>query len=112
NRRAKKKFFFKGALASRIPSAVIARRKMGFAVPLPEWFRGSLKPIFASLVLREGMENYLCLPEVQRIWREHQSGLHDHSRKLWTLLMLAAWDARHFSSARDRLQEDQADRSR
>jgi asparagine synthase (glutamine-hydrolysing) len=111
-RRANKKFIFKRAMASRIPSAVIARKKMGFAVPLPEWFRGSLKPIFASLVLREGMENYLCLPEVQRIWREHQSGLHDHSRKLWTLLMLAAWDARHFSSARDRLQEDQADRSR
>jgi hypothetical protein len=41
------------------------------------------------------MEVFVSLPEVRRIWNEHQSGLHNHERKLWNLLMLAAWNLRH-----------------
>jgi hypothetical protein len=44
------------------------------------------------------MERYLSLGEVRRIWNEHQSGLRNHDRKLWSLLMLACWDARHLGS--------------
>jgi asparagine synthase (glutamine-hydrolysing) len=89
------KYVFKRALAPYVPEQVIVRRKMGFAVPLAEWFRTTLKPVFLQRVLCDAMEPYVHLPEARRLWTEHQSGLHDHSRKLWNLLMLACWDARH-----------------
>ena len=89
------KHIFKRALAPYVPDEVITRRKMGFSVPLAEWFRTSLKPVFQAQALQPGMERYLSLRETRRLWSEHQSGLHDHSRKLWNVLMLACWESRH-----------------
>jgi asparagine synthase (glutamine-hydrolysing) len=89
------KHIFKRALAPYVPDEVITRRKMGFSVPLAEWFRTSLKPVFQAQALQPGMERYLSLSETRRLWSEHQSGLHDHSRKLWNVLMLACWESRH-----------------
>jgi asparagine synthase (glutamine-hydrolysing) len=89
------KFIFKRALAGYIPESVATRTKMGFSVPLADWFRTSLKPLFRALVLEGGMEELLSLGEVKRLWDEHQSRLHNHDRKLWNLLMLAAWSRRH-----------------
>jgi len=95
------KHIFKRALAPYIPDEVITRRKMGFSVPLADWFRTSLKPVFQEQVLKPEMEQYLSLGETRRIWSEHQSGLYDHSRKLWNVLMLACWAARHHSGTRN-----------
>ena len=66
---------------------------MGFSVPLAEWFRTGLKPVFEKLVLRKGVERFVSPARVRSIWTEHQSGFHNHDRKLWNLLMLASWDA-------------------
>lgn len=92
------KHIFKQAVRPYVPEAIIHRRKSGFSVPLAEWLRTSLKPTFESTVLCEPMERYFSLGEVRRIWNEHQSGLHNHDRKLWSLLMLACWDARHLGA--------------
>ena len=94
------KYVFKRALAEYIPAAVRERAKMGFSVPLAEWFRTSLKPAFQRLVLAAEMEEFLALGEVQRLWEQHQSRRHNHDRKLWNLLMLAAWNQRHRGGGR------------
>jgi asparagine synthase (glutamine-hydrolysing) len=65
---------------------------MGFQVPLADWLRTSLKPVFESAVMRPDMERYINLAEARRLWDQHQSGLHNHDRKLWNLLTLAKWD--------------------
>jgi asparagine synthase (glutamine-hydrolysing) len=92
------KYVFKRAMASYVPEAVIRRSKMGFSVPLAEWFRTSLKPLFQSLVMAEEMNEFVCPSMVKKIWEEHQSRRHNHDRKLWNLLMLAAWNQRHRGS--------------
>jgi asparagine synthase (glutamine-hydrolysing) len=89
------KRIFKCALLPYVPEQIIRRRKMGFSVPLAEWFRTSLKPVFQENVLRSTMGEYISLPESRRLWAEHQSGFHDHGRKLWNLLMLGCWDGCH-----------------
>jgi asparagine synthase (glutamine-hydrolysing) len=94
------KYIFKQALSPYIPQEVIDRKKMGFSVPLGEWFRTTLRPVFQSFVFSSEMEEFVSPPEVRRIWNEHQSGLHNHERKLWNLLMLSAWNARHRRSGR------------
>jgi asparagine synthase (glutamine-hydrolysing) len=88
------KHAFKLAMAPYVPAELIERRKVGFVVPLAGWFRSSLGSTFRDLVNRPEMEQYVSLPEVKRLWEEHQSGARNHERKLWNLLMLACWDAR------------------
>ena len=49
------------------------------------------------------MERYVAPAVVRSIWEAHQSGRHEYGRELWTLLMLACWDDRHFSQRKDDL---------
>ena len=93
------KYIFKQAMAPYVSQEIIERKKMGFSVPLAEWFRTALKPRFQALVCSEEMEEFVAPREVRRIWDEHQSGMHNHDRKLWNLLTLAAWNAQHRGSA-------------
>ena len=97
------KHIFKQAMTPYVPRPIIERSKMGFSVPLAEWFRTSLRPAFHSLVLEGEMEEFLSIHEVRRIWNEHQSRLHNHDRKLWSLLVLAAWNAWHRHGIRSEL---------
>jgi asparagine synthase (glutamine-hydrolysing) len=87
------KSIFKKVVRPLLPEQNVSRRKMGFAVPLAEWFRTSLKPVFESTVLRKETEGLVDLAEVRRLWAEHQSSFFNHERKLWNLLMLAMWQA-------------------
>ncbi|HUQ93584.1 MAG TPA: asparagine synthase (glutamine-hydrolyzing) [Bryobacteraceae bacterium] len=89
------KYIFKEAVRPDLPDTVLDRRKMGFSVPLAQWFRGPLKPAFEASVLRPDMKNCVNIPALKRLWREHQSGRSDHSRKLWTTLKFGMWDAQH-----------------
>ncbi len=100
------KHILKQAVRPYVPAEVIDRRKMGFQVPLARWFRTSLKSLYQQTVLRDEMESYIRTSEARRLFSEHQSGRHDHSRKLWNLLMLALWDAHHQRScAKAEVQE-------
>jgi asparagine synthase (glutamine-hydrolysing) len=91
------KYAFKKAMAPYVPEELIVRPKMGFAVPLASWFRTALKPIFENLVFQPEMERYLALGAVRKLWLQHQAKTHNHDRKLWNFLMLAAWDATHLN---------------
>jgi asparagine synthase (glutamine-hydrolysing) len=87
------KWIFKKILEPRVPREILYRPKMGFVVPLAEWFRGPLRPALEGL-LREGAE--LVEPgEARRLMAQHASGLHDHSRKLWNVFVLLLWWRRH-----------------
>jgi asparagine synthase (glutamine-hydrolysing) len=85
------KHIFKKTLEPLVPAEILYRRKMGFSVPLAEWFRTSLKPIFESTVLAPGAAQWIDTGEARRLWNEHQSGLHNRDRALWNLLALGLW---------------------
>jgi asparagine synthase (glutamine-hydrolysing) len=89
------KRIFKRAMSEYVPTELLNRKKMGFSVPLAAWFRASLKPVFQDVVLQPGRDCFYQPTEVGRIWQEHQSGYHDHSRKLWNILMLSVWNDVH-----------------
>lgn len=97
------KHIFKTAVQPYLPPQLLTRSKMGFVVPLSQWFRSSLKPVFETTVLRPEMEQYISLPEVRRIWTEHQAGLRNHQTTLWNLLMLARWDEHHYRQGRQQV---------
>jgi asparagine synthase (glutamine-hydrolysing) len=89
------KLAFKRAMRDLLPAPVLSRSKMGFAVPLHHWFQTALRQPFEAMVFRPEIENYVDLAEARRLWAEQQSGRGRHEQKLWSLFMLANWDATH-----------------
>jgi hypothetical protein len=76
-----------------LPPENVNRRKMGFGVPVGQWFRGPLRDMLRDAVLspRSLGRELFREPEVRRLVDEHLERRADHSFQLWNLLMLELW---------------------
>lgn len=79
----------KKVLEPHLPHDVLYRKKMGFSIPLADWFRGPLKEklrlsVQSSRMLDSGIFNPITL---QRLVDDHISGRKDNSASLWALMM-------------------------
>jgi asparagine synthase (glutamine-hydrolysing) len=76
-----------------VPSEVIYRRKMGFGVPIGNWFRGEMKDFVKDILLSEKcLQRNIIKPEfIEKYVREHTNSEKDHTFQIWTLLMLEMW---------------------
>lgn len=94
------KYLFKRALEPHLPREILYRSKMGFAVPLANWFRGPLRDRVRSTLLEGSLSDSTIFNKrtVQRIVDQHQSGLRDHSSILWALLMFDGFHSRVLSA--------------
>jgi asparagine synthase (glutamine-hydrolysing) len=83
------KLSLKKLMEPHLPEDVLYRKKMGFSVPLADWFRGPLQQKLQDSVLSERMLGCgIFAPEqLQRLVKDHISGLKDNSASLWTLMM-------------------------
>jgi asparagine synthase (glutamine-hydrolysing) len=102
--RGEGKRVLKRALEPLLPREVLYRSKMGFAVPLDTWFRGSLEErMRASLTgptLTDcGLFDRACL---RRIASDHATGRRDYSAILWALLMFEGFLERTSASPSER----------
>lgn len=92
-RGGKSKYILKRAVRDLLPPFVTRRGKKGFGVPVAEWLKGKLKPLARDLlsperVRRAGVFN----PDyVTRLQDEHERGIANHRKLLWTLLMFELW---------------------
>jgi asparagine synthase (glutamine-hydrolysing) len=88
------KFVFKRALGPHLPSDVLYRPKMGFAVPLASWFRGPLRERVRTTVLGSSLADtgFFDRAALMELVHQHQSGARDHSPALWSLLMYEAFN--------------------
>jgi asparagine synthase (glutamine-hydrolysing) len=70
---------------------------MGFAVPIDQWFRGSLKDRLAATVKgpRLAASGIFDPRELARMVDDHHSGRRNHSAPLWTLLMFDGFLRQH-----------------
>jgi asparagine synthase (glutamine-hydrolysing) len=87
------KSLLKRAFADLLPPENVNRRKMGFGVPVGQWFRGPLRNLLRDALLspRSLNRGYFRGPEVRRLVNEHLELRADHSFQLWNLLMLELW---------------------
>jgi asparagine synthase (glutamine-hydrolysing) len=87
------KRLLKYAARSRLPATILARPKKGFGIPVAAWLRGPLAPLLAHLLAPDRIERQglFRAGEIARRINEHQSGLRDHRKPLWTLLMFQLW---------------------
>ena len=88
------------ALAATFPRAA-ARPKHGFDVPLGPWLRGPLRPLLLDALSPEVVRRRGLFREaaVARILDAHLRGRGDHSRKLYSLLVLEMWLRRWTAAA-------------
>jgi asparagine synthase (glutamine-hydrolysing) len=87
------KYLLKRAMRDRLPQPVINRPKKGFGMPVAKWVKGELRSfvrdMFASERLkRRGLFN---ADYVERLLSEHERGVADHRKLIWTLLMFEMW---------------------
>ena len=87
------KRLLKKAMEPHLPSEVLYRRKMGFAVPLARWFRGPLRDRVRSALLgpRLADSGYFNRAYLEHLIARHDSGARDYSVSIWTLLMFDAF---------------------
>lgn len=91
---ARGKHRLREALRSRLHPEVLDGKKRGFDTPLKAWLRGPLaSPTAEALETLPG--NWVRRDVLRSRLAEHQSGRRDHSRLLWSLLVLEQWRRRH-----------------
>jgi asparagine synthase (glutamine-hydrolysing) len=89
----KTKYILKRAIENDLPSFVTRRGKKGFGVPVAEWLKGKLRPLARDLlspdrVRKAGVFNAEYVTKLQD---EHERGVANHRKLLWTLLMFELW---------------------
>lgn len=94
-----RKYLLKRIAARLVPRDVIYRKKMGFAMPLAQWFRGPLGD-FLKEVLRSSVavdEGWLNSNAASRELEQHRSGQKDNHTRLWLILWLELWLRNHYA---------------
>ena len=81
------------AFADDLPAWVFKRKKMGFAVPVGDWFRGPLRAMLRDTLFAAHAfgRSHFDMAVVQRLVDEHESRRVDHGQRLYALLMLELW---------------------
>lgn len=80
-----------------LPKKILKRKKLGFQTPVDDWFRESLaSKMNATLWDNDSlMFKYLQPHAVQRLAQDHKNGRCNHSKILFSLIVLEEW-LRHY----------------
>jgi asparagine synthase (glutamine-hydrolysing) len=82
-----------------LPERILSRPKVGFRVPVNEWFRGPMRGFLldhlnsAASVTRR----YYDAGALDSVLAEHLEGRQNHEKLLWTLLNLEIWHRQYAS---------------
>jgi len=91
--RGVQKYILKRAFADVLPGRIARRKKMGFGVPIDEWFRGELAAVLNRVLLSARCleRGYFRAEAVQQLVVDHTSCRADNSYRLWALLFFELW---------------------
>jgi asparagine synthase (glutamine-hydrolysing) len=90
---AQKKRVLKAMLRGQLPDIVLDRPKMGFSVPLAQWFKHELHDMAYDLLLSDRSVNrgYFNATIISQMLNQHCAGGEDYSDHLWNFLVLELW---------------------
>jgi asparagine synthase (glutamine-hydrolysing) len=87
------KWILRQALKIILPAKIINRPKIGFRLPVNEWFRGPMRDyLYDHLTGPHSQTRQYYHPKIlDRLLDEHVRGRQNHEKLLWTLLNLEIW---------------------
>jgi asparagine synthase (glutamine-hydrolysing) len=88
-----RKRILRSAYRGILPDEILDGPKMGFAVPLGDWFRGALRDYSREVLLDPRCldRGYFSKAFMTSMLEEHASGRRDRSAQIWATLMLELW---------------------
>jgi asparagine synthase (glutamine-hydrolysing) len=91
-RRGRTKYVLRRAMRDILPEPILARRKMGFPVPVGQWFRQEFRSIVDEYVLGARARERAIFNHdfVRALVARHQGG-ENHSERLWALVNFEIW---------------------
>jgi len=93
------KWILRETMKGVLPTEILERPKMGFPVPVGNWFRGPYKHIVDEYVLSSrSLARGIFDPDfVRRLVARHNSG-ENHDERIWSLVNFEIWQRRFFDS--------------
>ncbi len=94
------KWILREAMKRLLPAEILERPKVGFRVPVNEWFRGPMRDyLYDHLTSAHSLTAHYYRPEVlQRVLAEHINGQQNHEKLLWMLLNLEIWQRQYLGA--------------
>ncbi len=90
------KYLLRRAFGEMLPPEILRRPKMGFGVPISDWFRGELQGYLRETLLDPATlrRGYFAPEYVRQLVEDHVAARADHGYRLWALLMFELWHRR------------------
>ena len=87
------KALLKNALRPYVPKEALFRRKVGFRLPVGEWFKNTLRSLVGDLLLssQAAARGYFNGRSMEKFVREHFDGVRDRQKELWALVNFELW---------------------
>jgi asparagine synthase (glutamine-hydrolysing) len=92
-RNGSSKWILRQVLYRHVPQQLMDRPKMGFAVPVGDWIKSSMREWTEELVNKKKIEQegYFNAQAVGEMWQQHLSEKFNYTHELWNILMFQAW---------------------
>jgi asparagine synthase (glutamine-hydrolysing) len=99
-RGSRTKWILREAGKQLIPAAILKRPKVGFRVPVNEWFRGKMRDFLLDHLQSETSltRTYFDRGALYRIVADHMYGRQNHEKLLWSLLNLEIWHRQYVAT--------------
>jgi len=87
------KYILKKALSNALPEKILNREKMGFGIPIHQWFRNELKGYSYEILLSDKAikRGYFKKEAVKKLLDEHVAAKANNGARIWSLLFLELW---------------------
>lgn len=87
------KVLLKRVAARHVPHSCVYRKKEGFSIPIKHWLGMQFRPIMEDLLSKSRIEGagIFNWSSIDRLKREHLTGIANHSHTLWSLIVFEAW---------------------
>jgi asparagine synthase (glutamine-hydrolysing) len=88
-----KKYILREIVHHYVPKTLMDRPKMGFAIPIAEWLRSSLRPLLETYLSNDRIEKegFFSPVYVNRLTTDFLNGKTEFDLKIWYLLMFEMW---------------------
>lgn len=92
-RRGVGKYILRRAIEPLLPTRLSSRRKLGFQMPLADWFVGGFSDFARDAWLSSGAASagFLDAGGVDQMFDEHRQGIANHGRLLYAIAMFSCW---------------------